>query len=157
MRRFRIGALHIADLVQFVDLSRDYLGWYGDLEEHLGYTPGKFPNTLSGWFELIHPDDRDRVRAEYDQFLADSAEGWEFRYRIRAMDGTYRHLLDRGSFQSYVDGVPTEGIGGIIDETEQVVARQGLEDALAEVAALKNRLQAESHYLQSEIASRSGF
>ncbi len=156
-RRFRIGALHTHDLVQFLDLSRDSLGWYGDLDALLGYGPGEFPETLSGWTELIHPDDRDRIAATVEKAMTSAAKTWAFRYRIRCADGTYRHLLDSGTFVSWVDGITVEGIGGIIDETEQVVARQELGTALVEVAALKDRLQAESHYLQSEIASSRGF
>jgi PAS domain S-box-containing protein len=155
--RLRIGALHLTDVIQFVDVSRDYVGWYGDLDGLLGWESGEFPNTLSGWLELIHPDDRDRITAEYDDFLANGSATWDFRYRIGSVDGQHRHLHDRGSFVSFTDGVGTEGIGGITDETERVVARQELKHALAEVEALRDRLQAESHYLQSEIASSRGF
>ena len=155
--RLRIGALHITDLIQFVDMPSDYLGWYGDLDAFLGWGPGEFPNTLSGWMEHIHPDDIGRIQSEYEKTLAGQSTTWDFRYRIRSKDGTYRHLRDMGSFIEFVDGVATKGIGGIIDETDRVVARQELEGALAEVAALKDRLQAESYYLQEEIAASRGF
>ncbi len=154
--RLRIGAQHLTDLMQFVDIPRDHVDWYGGLE-FLGYADGEFPNTLSGWLEFIHPDDRDRIEADYHACVTSGSPTWEFRYRILAADGTYRHLLDRGSFVGFVDGAGAQGIGGIIDETEYVVARQELEAALAEVSTLRDRLQAESQYLQSEIASMSGF
>jgi PAS domain S-box-containing protein len=156
-QRFRFGALHITDVVQYVDVLADSLDWYGDLEAQLGYEPGTFPHTLSGWLELIHPDDIERIRREYDRFLASGSPTWDFRYRLKSAAGGYRHLRDCGSFVSYVDGKGAQGVGGIMDETDQVVARLELEAALAEVAALKDRLQAESHYLQSEIASTRGF
>ena len=156
-QRLRIGALHLTDLIQFVDVPRDQVDWYGDFDGLLGYADGEFPRTLSGWLEFIHPDDQDRVEADYQAFVTSGAPTWQFRYRIRAADGTYRHLLDRGSFVRLVDGAGTQGIGGIIDETEHVVARHELEAALAEVSKLRDRLQAESQYLQSEIASMSGF
>jgi PAS domain S-box-containing protein len=155
--RFRFGALHITDVVQYVDLLAGSLDWYGDLEAQLGYEPGTFPHTLSGWLELIHPDDIERIGREYGGFLASGSPTWEFRYRLKSGSGGYRHLRDRGSFVSYVDGKGVQGVGGIMDETEHVVARQELEAALAEVAALKDRLQEESNYLQSEIASSRGF
>ena len=156
-QRFRFGALHITDVVQYVDVPAGSLDWYGDLEAQLGYEPGTFPHTLSGWLELIHPDDIERIGREYDGFLASGSPTWDFRYRLKSGSGGYRHLHDRGSFVSYVDGKGAQGVGGIMDETHQVVARQELETALAEVAALKDRLQAESHYLQAEIASSRGF
>ena len=156
-QRLRMGALHLTDLIQFVDVPRDHVDWFGDFDGLLGYSIGEFPRTLSGWLEFVHPDDRDRVEAEYQACVTSGAPTWQFRYRIRAADGTYRHLLDRGSFVGFVDGAGAQGVGGIIDETEHVVARQKLEAALAEVSKLRDRLQAESQYLQSEIASISGF
>jgi transcriptional regulator with GAF, ATPase, and Fis domain len=66
-------------------------------------------------------------------------------------------LLDRGTVSGYSDGRPIEGIGGIIDETEHVFHMQELESALARVEGLKNRLEAESSYLQAEIAFDHGF
>jgi len=156
-QRLRVGALHTNDLVQFIDMQRDHLGWHGDLDRLLGYDPGEFPSTLSGWLELIHPDDIDRIQAEFERAISNHVEGWSWQYRIRSADGSYRHLLDRGTFTGYVDGLPNEGIGGIIDETEQVLARQELEAALAETAELKDRLQAESIYLRTEVESDHGF
>jgi DNA-binding NtrC family response regulator len=156
-RQLRIGLQHLTDLIQFVDVPRDHVRWHGDFDAVLGYAAGTFPHTLSGWLEFIHPDDRDRIEAEYQAIVGSGSPTWELRYRIRAADGTYRHLLDRGAFVSFVDGAGARGIGGIIDETEQVVARQELESALAEVSKLRDRLQAESRYLQSEIEWTSGF
>jgi PAS domain S-box-containing protein len=156
-RQLRIGLQHLTDLIQFVDVPRDHVRWHGDFDAVLGYAAGTFPHTLSGWLEFIHPGDRDRIEAEYQGIVDSGSPTWELRYRIRAADGTYRHLLDRGAFVSFVDGAGARGIGGIIDETEQVVARQELESALAEVSKLRDRLQAESRYLQSEIEWTSGF
>ncbi len=156
-RRLQVGLGHLTDLIQFVDVPNDHVRWHGDFDAFLGYADGTFPQTLSGWLDFIHPDDRDRIEAEYQAIVDSGSPTWEFRYRIRAGDGTYRHLLDRGAFVSFADGAGTQGIGGIIDETEQVVAREKLESALAEVSMLRDRLEAESEYLRSEIDSTSGF
>ena len=156
-QRLRVGALHTSHLVQYVDVDNDLLEWYGDLDDLLGYDPGDFPHTLSGWLELIHRDDVDRIQAEMECIIANHEEGWNFRYRIRAGDGSYRHLLDRGTITGYLDGRPMEGIGGIIDETDYVLARQELESALARVEKLSDRLQAESSYLQAEVETNHAF
>ena len=156
-RHLRVGFSHTTDLIQYLDIDQDSLGWYGDLDGLLGYEPSEFPNTISGWFELIHPDDVARVQAGVEQVIANDEDGWSFRYRIRCKDGSYRHLLDRGSVTGHVDGRPNYGIGGLVDETEQVLARQKVEDTLIRANESKGRLQAESSYLQEEIRSSHGF
>ena len=129
LERLRIGVLQTTDLIQVLQIEKDYLEWYGDLDKLLGYGPGEFPHTISGWLELIHPEDSDRIQAEFNRVIAEGRNDWCLRYRIRSADGSYRHLLDRGVFVSYVDGRPNEGIGSIKDETEEVLARLELENS----------------------------
>jgi PAS domain S-box-containing protein len=156
-QRFRIAASHSADLIQHVNVEKDLYIWYGDIDGLTGHEPGGFPRTISGWLDLMHPDDADRVAAEVERIIENGEESWNVRYRIRAKDGSYRHWVDRGTVTVYVDGRGNEGIGGIIDETEAVLAQQKLQRALSEVAELKDRLQAESEYLRDEIRTSYGF
>ena len=70
----------------------------------LGYPPGGFPRTLSGWVELIHPEDRERILAEWDRDKEEALPEWSYRYRLRAGDGSYVHLWDRGRITAFRDG-----------------------------------------------------
>ena len=130
--------------------------WYGNLTGLVGWDNSEL-SSLSRWMELIHPDDQDRVRTYVDELIEQGRESWSLRYRIRAKDGSYRHWLDRGTVISYVDGRANEGIGGIIDETDQQLVQLELERSLSEVEELGRRLQAESLYLREEIATDLGF
>jgi len=56
-----------------------------------------------GWTGNLHPDDRDRAIAEYSSSLA-ARENCKIEYRLRRVDGEYRHIL--------CTGVPRFGPGG---------------------------------------------
>ncbi|MDH3814161.1 MAG: PAS domain S-box protein, partial [Acidobacteriota bacterium] len=68
-KRFRIAARHTADIIQEADYETDELTLYGDIDAFMGYPPGRFPRTLSGWLDHIHPEDRDRVVDEFRDFV----------------------------------------------------------------------------------------
>ena len=61
----------------------------------LGYEDGDIGDSPDDWFELVHPDDRERLRSMIDANLAGSITPIEHRYRIRHHDGSYRWMLAR--------------------------------------------------------------
>jgi len=153
-RRYRIAATHTADVIQEANVQEDRMTYIGDVDRMLGYQPGEFPRTISGWLEMVHPDDVERLRISFDEIVKPGGDPrWSWRYRIRAADGTYRHLLDRGSlFGLSPDGTPSEGVGAVIDITEQVLKERELQRLLAELKAAKDRLTAENIYLREELS-----
>ena len=152
----RLALSHITDLFSYSHVERDLQVWYGNLTGLVGWDNSEL-SSLSRWMDLIHPDDQDRVRTYLDELIEQGRESWSLRYRIRAKDGSYRHWLDRGTVIGYVDGRVNEGIGGIIDETDQQLVRLELERSLSEVEKLGRQIQAESLYLREEIATDLGF
>lgn len=132
--RFRIASSQTADVLQHVNVASDSYTWFGDIDGLLGYDPSEFPRTFTGWLEQIHPDDIARIEAEIERIVDNGEPGWNFRYRMRAKDGSYRHWLDRGTVTAFVDGRANEGIGAIVDETNEIEARQALEEALKETS-----------------------
>lgn len=155
--RFRIAAAHAADVLQHVNVENNRYVWFGDVDGLMGYEPGEFPRTFDGWLEQIHPDDTERITAEVERIVENGEPEWNLRYRIRAKDGSYRHWFDRGTVTGFVEGRANEGIGAIIDRTEEVLARRELEQALREIGRLNDRLEAEGQYLREEIKSRDNF
>jgi PAS domain S-box-containing protein len=55
------------------------------MEQELGY----------GWIESVHPEDRERTRADYLRCLA-ARGNWKIEYRLRRADGAYRHVTCTG-------------------------------------------------------------
>ena len=62
--------------------------WHHFTGAPLGTTEGE------GWSDMLHPDDRDRVWAEWRRVLA-SGEPYEVEYRLRYRDEGYRWVLGR--------------------------------------------------------------
>jgi PAS domain S-box-containing protein len=67
-----------------------------------------------GWLECVHPDDRRRVGRIWDDAMA-SVRPYECEFRLRARDGSYREVVERGVPIFDDDGRHREWIGVCID------------------------------------------
>lgn len=86
---------------------------------------------LTGWSELIHPDDKPLVMYKVDELLSGKTQIYEARYRIKQADGKYQWVLDRGRIASYSsDGRPLRAIGVNIDVTPLVRLEDALKDSV---------------------------
>ncbi len=76
-----------------------------------------------GWFDVIHPEDQDRVR---ELFLAAQTrrEPFHCEYRLRRHDGSYRWALDTATPRQGSDGSHLGFIGSVIDITERKESEQ---------------------------------
>jgi PAS domain S-box-containing protein len=87
------------------------------------------------WNDRMHPDDRARVRATYEQFIAGEIDLYECEYRVRTPSG-WLWLHDRGRVvERDADGRPARIAGTSLDAT----ARKGLERAVADATAHERR------------------
>ena len=84
------------------------------------------PAPLALYLEVIHPDDRARVRRQIDQALQSHAP-FESRYRVRTIDGDYRSVLARGRVEYGADGTPLRLPGVILDITRQTQVESALQ------------------------------
>ncbi len=104
----------------------------------LGYSIEEFPNTFQAWKDLLHPEDVEPMAAqerEYEQ--SGSTKSYDFAYRLRSKNGSYRYFLDRGRIFSYSDdGKPLLMIGTSTDITTQ----KQMEEALRKNANLQSNL-----------------
>ena len=91
--------------------------WGGD-ENVLGYTAAEIGSSLSGWMELVHPEDRDAVLKEMDRVIATKSPA-SIEYRVRTRSGSYRLIKDRGHFYTDDHGQVIRMAGFISDITEQ--------------------------------------
>jgi PAS domain S-box-containing protein len=70
------------------------------------------------WTDSLHPDDRARVQATWQQCVA-TGESFQAEYRLRHADGNYRWLLSRAEPRRADDGTITMWVGGATDIHDQ--------------------------------------
>ncbi|ABE53830.1 multi-sensor hybrid histidine kinase [Shewanella denitrificans OS217] len=103
--------------------------WYLDSEQiicnpsyysMLGYETNEFPALISSIEELIHPDDRDRVKTYRDLYLSEPSGAYETEFRMRTKSGRYLWVLSRGRVVEFTaDGMPSRMLGTHKDITRQ--------------------------------------
>ncbi len=123
----------------------DYTGMTSDAA--LGY----------GWSEAVHPMDRDRTLALWEESLNARGRPFEAEYRFRRADGEYRWFRAQSVPMPGADGTIVRWFGVCSDLDDSKRAEEALRGALTEVAQLRDRLQAENVYLLEEVKQQHGF
>jgi PAS domain S-box-containing protein len=113
------------------DTRSDRVLWSEELYRLSGVDPARFPATYEGVLELIHPDDRDRLRAVVDRAYREGTP-YVCEHRVVRPDGTVRWWQSRGAVLSDEAGRPIKLFGTGQDITE----RKRAEEALARYGAL---------------------
>jgi PAS domain S-box-containing protein len=106
-----------------LDLKTGTAVWTKELYELLGLDPAREAST-DLFFEHVHPDDIEDVRAAFASSL-ETGDIFDAGFRIRRADGTLQHIAGRGRIVKYDAGVPVRMLGVNYDVTEQrVMERQ---------------------------------
>lgn len=110
------------------DPENGELIWDRALRDLLGFDPDSSEVIDGGWRTVVHPDDLEKLEAEFDEALS---EGVDFHstFRIIRPDGGVRHLEGHASVQRSADGEAVKLIGANWDITERQQARQAVLEA----------------------------
>ena len=93
----------------------------------LGYEDHEIGSELTEWDQRVHPEDRGAVYFALGRHLRGETPMYSSEHRVRAKDGSYRWVLDRGRVLSRdADGQPQRVIGTHTD----ITARKQAEEAL---------------------------
>jgi two-component system CheB/CheR fusion protein len=130
------------------DTQTDRFEWDENLDRLFGLKPGVTVQSLAGFIELVHPDDRDRVIEACRRCAAEGSD-FEEEFRVVRPDGTERWLYDKGRSYPGRDGRPAYVSGACVDITE----RRQKEDALREADRQKDEfLGMLAHELRNPLA-----
>ncbi|MDJ0721808.1 MAG: SpoIIE family protein phosphatase [Desulfobacterales bacterium] len=91
-----------------------------------GYTADELVSGQVDWVDLVHPDDRDRLRDEVSSHAENGTRNYQQIYRIRTRDGDTRWVEDTTTTEHDADGRITHYQGIVVDVTERQEAEERL-------------------------------
>jgi PAS domain S-box-containing protein len=95
-----------------------------------GFDPAQGVPSREAVFQRIHPDDRDRLKAEVQRAVGEK-RGYSIGYRIVLPDGTVKHLESIGQPMFSASGELVEIVTTQLDVTERTRAEQALRESEA--------------------------
>jgi two-component system, sensor histidine kinase and response regulator len=111
-----------------IDLVTDTL-WFGPhFEEMLGYGVGELSKSREIYRAMIHPEDRETVRAIVQNHLEHGAI-YDVEYRARHKAGHYEWVRSRAQSERAADGTPLRVAGSTQLITDRKLAEQATLDA----------------------------
>jgi PAS domain S-box-containing protein len=105
----------------------------------LGFAPGTFKKSEEEFFEIIHPDDRNKVRALIEQSIEKKSD-LEAEFRIIHSSGQQRFLTARAKIIVDKNGAVIRLIGLLWDITEQNLLQMELEENIRRTNSIVNNL-----------------
>jgi formate hydrogenlyase transcriptional activator len=110
--------------------------------------------TFDRLINLIHPEDRERIRRATDQAMKSSVVT-RAEFRIVLPDGTIRWMVSLGRSYCSSSAEPESLMGVSIDITTRKETERSLQKAYEEIKQLKDRLEAENIYLRKTVAAKN--
>jgi PAS domain S-box-containing protein len=144
--RFHTAATCTADLIWEGDIRTDSLSWFGDIDGTLGYEAGKFPRTITGFMESVHPEDRDNVNKAVQKSI-ESGRTLSVEYRMKCKEGIYHYWHESGKAIEFENNKAVKWVGSVTD----ITARKMAEDNLIENEEKYKKLSQEFHTLLDAI------
>jgi len=124
--RFHLIAQATSDALWDWDLRSGEVWWSDGMRDQFGYDDAQLRPDSPAWAERIHPDERQRVTASLSEALRSGARDWSKSYRFLRTDGSYAHVVDRGTIFRDASGAPLRMVGGITDVSERVALEEQL-------------------------------
>jgi PAS domain S-box-containing protein len=90
----------------------------------LGYEDHEIANRIEEWEKRLHPDERERVLAANAAHANGETPHYEYEYRLRHKDGSYRWILARGVALRDATGKAYRMAGSHVDITERKQAEE---------------------------------
>jgi len=95
------------------DIETRHMVWTQQLEVLFGYAPGSYDGSFDSFYERIHPEDREHVRATYERSI-ETEEAYTLDYRVRTEDGGWRWIGARGRVIAGADGRHKRSVGAAV-------------------------------------------
>ena len=95
----------------------------------IGYEDHEIAARLDEWESRLHPDEKERVLAANFAHIDGTTPHYEYEYRLRHKDGSYRWILARGAALRNAQGKAYRMAGSHVDVTSRREAEQALKES----------------------------
>ncbi len=114
--RFEMIAQATNDAIWDNNLEENTVFWGQGFEELFGYDLSTINPSRELLMNLIHPEDRDRVKRKMQISFANSKSmNWREEYKFRKKDGSYAFVIDRAIFLRNEQGEAVRILGAMTD------------------------------------------
>jgi PAS domain S-box-containing protein len=142
------------------DISGDVIYHSPTWKRLLGFEDDEMEEfTIENFYELIHPDDADRVKSILESHLKDGSK-YSVEFKLRTKNGEYQWFSDAGQALWNEEGVPIRMVGSIIKINERKVAEERIkkQNRMLEKTNLEldNFVYSASHDIRSPLTSILG-
>jgi diguanylate cyclase (GGDEF)-like protein/PAS domain S-box-containing protein len=139
--RFALAVAGANDGIWDWDFPANTLFYSPRWKSMLGMSEKEVSTSPDEWFNRIHPEDVEKVKADLDLHLTGHSDQFHSEYRMRHKDQQYRWILSRGVAVFDADRKPLRAAGSQTDITDRKMAEEQLRhDALHDgLTGLANR------------------
>jgi diguanylate cyclase (GGDEF)-like protein/PAS domain S-box-containing protein len=120
--RYALAARGSNDGLWDWDLQTDKIYYSPRWKALLGYDESEIGDTLNEWFERVHPEDLQAIKAEIASHRQGLTLHFENEHRLLHKDDSYRWVLSRGVAVRGVDGRAARMAGSLTDITADKAA-----------------------------------
>ncbi len=117
--RFELAVRGANEGIWDLNLKRNKIHFSPRWKEMLGYQEGEIGDEPGEWFNRVHPEDIDLLKAALVNHLNGKTAHLEAEYRIRCKDGAYRWMQCRGIAVRGSDGEVSRVAGSQTDISER--------------------------------------
>ena len=107
-----------------LDLTTNQIYFSPILKAILGYRDDELANDNAILIDRLHPEDRDRIVKEMEDFVQRGDTIWDQEFRLRHRDGSYRWIRSRGKFFRDLQGRAYRMAGAHSDITDRKEAEE---------------------------------
>ncbi|MGE0274289.1 MAG: PAS domain S-box protein [Nitrospiraceae bacterium] len=118
------------------DITSGRLDWLGAHERLAGLRPGSFTGKFDDFVNVLHPDDRPRVRHDLQAAMERRDTRYADEYRYVLPDGTIRWMAGTGQFYYDDAGRPVRMTGVVQDIHDRRSSEERLQNKTARLALL---------------------
>jgi len=107
--------------------------WSDHVSDLFGLQPGEFAGTSRGYLDLLHVEDRERVRDLLEQIVRGAEAEFQFEHRVEAQDGALRWLASTGRVHRDATGRALRLAGVVVDVTDRKAAEEAVHRSEAQL------------------------